>query len=104
VVADAAFSGGKAKVATAAGPTARVTTTTRSLAWVTRKGPGRGLAQVWVDGVLATTIDLRAASLSGRQAVFTTSWTNAGTHSLVIKPLGTSGGPLVEADAFLVIR
>lgn len=103
-IADAQLSGGKAKATTAAGTNGRITTTARSLGWVTRKGPGRGLAQVWVDGVLATTVDLGAPSLSGKLEVYSRSWATAGMHTLRIVPLGTLGRPLVEVDAFLVIR
>src|SRR5829696_3477446 len=73
-ISSSAFSGGKARVATAAGANVRITTTARSLAWVTRRGPGRGLAQVYVDGVLAATIDLRADALAPRAVVFSKTW------------------------------
>jgi hypothetical protein len=103
-VADRAFSGGAARRSTRPGATARLTTSARSIAWISRTGPGRGLAQVYVDGVLAKTVDLNAASLSGPRTVFSRSWRSTSRHVIRIKLLGTVGRPLVEADAFLVVR
>lgn len=103
-VRESSLSGGAAKATTTSAATARVTTTARSIAWVSRKGPGRGLAQVWVDGVLAATVDLGAPALGGKTVVFTRSWASSATHTVRITPLGTTGRPLVEVDALLVVR
>ena len=103
-VSSSAFSGGSARASTTAGATATLRFSGRSVAWVTRSGPGRGLAQVWIDGALATTIDLNAGSLGPRRVAFSKTWSVSGTHTIVIKVLGTSGRPLVETDAFLLLR
>jgi hypothetical protein len=98
------LSGGAARVSTTAGSTVRLTTTARGISWVARRGPGRGLAEVVVDGVRVGTVDLGAPALTGRQVVFARSWGSASTHSVVIRNLATDGRPLVEVDAFLVVR
>ena len=103
-VADPALSGGSARSAEAAGSAARIATNAQTIAWVSRRGPGRGLAQVWIDGVLAATVDLGAESLSGKQVVFSRSWASTGRHVMRIVPLGTTGRPIVEVDAFITVR
>jgi hypothetical protein len=103
-VSSDALAGGSARTSSTAGAKARITTTARSIAWVARPGPGRGLAQVYVDGALISTVDLEAATLGSPRVVFSKSWGSTGTHSVVIKVLGTSARPAVELDAFLVIR
>jgi hypothetical protein len=100
-VTDPAFSGGSARSTTAGGSAVRFIATAQSIAWVSRSGPGRGLAQVWVDGVLAATVDLGAESLSGKRVVFARSWAASGRHVVRIVSLGTTGRPLVEVDAFI---
>jgi hypothetical protein len=57
-----------------------------------------------VDGALATTIDLNAPTLGPRRVAFTRTWGSLATHTVTIKVLGTAGHPLVEVDAFLVVR
>ena len=103
-ITGAALSGGTARSTTSPTAAARISAYSRSLAWVSRRGPGRGLAQVWVDGVLAATVDLGAPTLGGKTTVFTKSWSTSATHTLRIVPLGTAGRPLVEVDAFLIVR
>jgi hypothetical protein len=78
--------------------------TARNISWVSRRGPGRGLAQVWVDGTLAATVNLGAQESGGRTVVFSRTWASSGKHTLRIVSLGTVGRPLVEVDAFLVVR
>jgi hypothetical protein len=102
-VTDPAFSGGSARSTEVAGTAARLVVRGQSVAWVSRYGPGRGLAQVWIDGELAATVDLGADALSGRQVVFARSWATSGRHVLRIVPLGTTGRQLVEVDAFVTL-
>jgi hypothetical protein len=103
-VSSSQFSGGGARAASRTSAWSRLVTTARSVAWVTRFGPGRGLAQVYVDGKLVTTVDLGGATLSSRRVAFSRSWTGSATRTIEIRVLGTVGRPLVEVDAFLVVR
>lgn len=96
--------GGTRKYATAAGATARTTFSGRQVAWVANRSTDRGQARVYLDGVLIKTIDLYAPSAQARQVVFTRSWAQAGTHTIEIRVVGTSGRPRTDVDAFVVIN
>jgi hypothetical protein len=91
-------------VTTIEGASVRVTLTARSIAWVARAGPGRGLAQVYVDGKLSASIDLEAPVLGSRRVVFAKTWGGSASHTVVVRNLGTTGRAQIEADAFLVLR
>jgi hypothetical protein len=99
-----AWSGGSARYATTAGALARFTFSGYGVAWVARRGPDRGIAQVFLDGVLTTAVDLRASALEPPTTVFARRWSLLGTHTVLIKVLGTAGRPRVDVDAFLVLR
>jgi hypothetical protein len=94
-------SGKVVHAATRSGARATYAFTGRAVAFVTTKGPKMGKAEVWVDGVLATTLDLRSSSITYRQVAWETAWETPGAHTVVIKVLGTSGRPRVDVDAFL---
>ena len=63
-----------------------------------------GFAQVWVDGKLTATIDLRAGSMQPSRVVWRRTWAQVGTHTVRIRALGTVGRPRVEIDAFVILR
>jgi hypothetical protein len=98
-----AFWGGAAKKATSAGAAATLTFTGHGVAWVSRLGPNRGRAQVWVDGVLVDTVDLESASYANKRVVWAQNWETAGKHTVTIKVLGTAGRPRVDLDALLTL-
>jgi hypothetical protein len=100
----AAFSGGAARASTTAGSSVRLATMARAIAIVARRGPGMGSAEVFLDGVRVTTIDLAAPALGPRQVVFTKTWSATAAHTVTVRNLGTDGRPLIEVDAFLVLR
>ena len=77
--------------------------TGRAIALVGSKSPGRGKAKVYIDGVLAATVDFRRSSAAHRQVVFTRSWATARPHTLKVVVLGTSGRPRVDVDAFVIV-
>ena len=60
-----------------------------------------GKAEIWVDGALATTVDLKRSSIAYRRLVWETSWETSGSHTVMVKVLGTSGRPRVDVDQFL---
>jgi hypothetical protein len=95
--------GGKVKYAKAAGKTANFAFTGAQVAWVSTINTDRGSATVSIDGGAAATVSTNGASLKTAMVVFTKSFT-AGSHSLLLKVLGTSGHPRVDVDAFLVIK
>jgi hypothetical protein len=95
------FLGGSTKYATAKGAKATFTFFGGAVGFVTTQGPGRGKAEIWVDGARVKTIDLKAATLKYRQLVWSTAWDAVGTHTVVVKVLGTAGRPRVDVDAFV---
>ena len=92
--------GGTAKYATRSGSTASYTFTGRSFSWVSLKGLTRGKANVYVNGVLKATVDLRATVTLKQAMVWQTSWTTSARRTVMIKVLGTSGRPRVDVDGF----
>ncbi|MEA2675841.1 MAG: hypothetical protein QOI92_3033, partial [Chloroflexota bacterium] len=99
-----ANSGGSAMFSSAAGAQATLTFSGRAVAWVTTLKATAGVATVYVDGVLAGTIDTAGASTTYRQIVFSKAWTTYGAHTLRIVVAGTAGRPEVTVDAFEVMR
>lgn len=98
------MSGGATRYARAKGASASLTFSGRGIAVVMPYGPGRGKAQIWVDGVLATTVDTYRSTLAYRRIVYSRTWPTKATHVIKVVVLGTSGRPRVDLDAFLVIR
>ena len=98
------MSGGTTWYARTRGASLRYAFTGRGIAVVMPYGPGRGKAQVWVDGSLAGTIDTYRSTLLSRRIVFSRSWASRGPHVLKVVVLGTAGRPRVDVDAFLVVQ
>jgi hypothetical protein len=96
--------GGALKYASTSTATATLTFTGRSVAWIAKRYSTRGVADVYVDGVLAATIDLYSALSQPRMIVFSRSWASSATHTLQVRVKATSGRPRVDVDAFLVIN
>ena len=71
-----------------------------SVAWIAYKGPTRGSAQVYVDGVLKATVSLYATTYSARPQVYAFNWATSGSHSIKVVVVGTAGHPRVDIDAF----
>ena len=101
--ANTSYSGGSLRYATASGASASYTFTGRSVAWVSSRGSSRGSAKVYIDGVLAATVNLNASSLSYRYVAFQKTWTSSGSHTIKVVVLGTSGHPRVDLDAIETI-
>ncbi|MBA2571116.1 MAG: hypothetical protein H0V04_08055, partial [Chloroflexi bacterium] len=102
------FYGGSVRYASAAGAKQSVTTTMNDAAIVTTKGPNRGKAGVYVDGVLKTTLDLYSSATAYRQVVYAISFPGAATsHKVELRALGTknasSSGTRVDLDALLLM-
>ncbi len=78
-----------------------LTASMREVAWVATKTAHSGRAQVWIDGTLAGTIDLHAASSHFRKVVFRHHFASLATHTIELRPIG---GGRIDLDAFLVLR
>ena len=92
-------SGGSHRYATSTGARATFTVTTRDIAWLATRTTTSGSAQVWIDGVLASTINLHSSKTLYRQLVFARHFTTLSSHTIEIRP---AGGGRVYLDAFLV--
>lgn len=93
---------GTTKYSTKRGATATLTFTGKSVVWVAQRGPKRGVANVFVDGV-KTHVDLYSGSLTERRVVFIASNLSAGQHTIKVKVKGTSNRPRVDIDGFFVL-
>ena len=100
----AAMSGGSTWYARTRGASLTYRFKGRGLAVIMPYGPGRGKAQIWVDGSLAGTVDMYRSTLRARRIVLSRSWASSGSHVVKVVVLGTPGRPRVDVDAFLVIR
>ncbi len=97
------YSGGTVRFASTAGATASYRFTGRSVGFVTTTGPTRGAVKIYVDGVLSKTVDTYSASAAYRVQVWSKTYTAAGTHTVKLVVVGTSGRPRVDLDAFTTI-
>lgn len=99
--------GGAVKYASASGAKAKIAFTGREVAWISTEHTNRGKAEVWVDGVKETTVDLYSATHHVRQTVFRKAWTASNAHTLQVRVLGTKNASStwagVDVDAFLTI-
>jgi GH25 family lysozyme M1 (1,4-beta-N-acetylmuramidase) len=94
-------SGGSMRYGQFAGASATYTFTGSSIAWVSSRGPDRGSAKVYVDGVYAKTISLYTSGRSYRYVAFARNFGATGSHTIRIVVEGTHGHPRVDVDAFL---
>ncbi len=100
-VSGSPFWAGTTRKSTKPGATASITVTVKSLGWVARRGPDRGKAEVYQDGVLIATVDLYAPELQDRRIVWVRNWPAAKGHTIRIHVIGTSGRPRVDLDAIV---
>jgi hypothetical protein len=103
-VADATARGGTIREASAASSAARFAFTGRDVAWIAERGPGHGIARVYVDGALAATVDLNATADAPARVVFRRHWSAKGDHAVRIVVQGTADRPVVSVDGFAVLR
>ena len=86
-----------------AGSTASLTFTGSQFAWIAPKGPTRGSARIYVDGVSVAAVSLYATSTQSRRVVYTRTWPSSGRHQVTIRVSGTARHPWVDVDGFAVI-
>ena len=94
-------SGGHGITASSTAARATFRYTARDFAWIVTRTPTSGSAQVRVDGVLITTINLRSTTFKYRQLVFQRHFSTLATHSIEIRPIG---GGRIDLDAIAVLR
>ena len=63
------------------------------------------MAQVFVDGRFAGSLDLSSDPAAVRTLIFTRSWPAAGTHTVQVSEAGIGDHhPPIEVDAFVVMH
>jgi hypothetical protein len=100
-VSSPVYWGGAARRSGTAGARAAMTFTGRSVAWVARTGPNRGIATVYVNGTKVATVDLYSPSYGNQRVVWARNWSSSATRTITIRVSGTPGRPLVDVDAFV---
>ena len=93
--------GGSVRSSSTRWSTATLTFTGREIGWVSRPGPNRGRASVYIDGAYVATVDLYSPTYLQPRIVWTRSWADAGGHTIMIKVLGTAGRPRIDHDGFV---
>ncbi len=98
-------SGGNYATLTTTGD-AQFTFSGTGIKWITRTNNFSGIAQVYIDGVAATKVDLYSATTAYQQTVYTRTGLRDGTHTIRIERTGTlnpaSTGRGISLDAFVV--
>ena len=92
--------GGTLHYTSTAGASVSYTLNGAGVSWVASKGPTRGSARVYIDGVLASTVSLYSASYSNKVVVFAKAWSTNGTHTIQIVCVGTAGHARIDLDGF----
>jgi hypothetical protein len=100
-VANSYASGGSLEYSTASGASATFTFTGYGVSWVAYRGPNRGSAAIYLDGVYRATVNLYSASYQAKAVVYAANWSANGTHSIKVVNLATSGHPRIDVDAFV---
>ncbi|MBA2255442.1 MAG: fibronectin type III domain-containing protein [Chloroflexi bacterium] len=96
--------GGWLRQASAPGADAALTFTGRAFAWLSPVGPLRGSAEVYVDGVLARTVELRSAAGGNSRVVFAIDWPVSTLHTVRIRVVDSPGSDRVDIDELYTLR
>jgi beta-N-acetylhexosaminidase len=92
--------GGELAYSSASGASATFTFTGSSVSWLAYRGPNRGSAAVYLDGVYRTTVNLYDATYYARYVAYAATWSASGTHTIRVVNLGTAGHSRIDVDAF----
>jgi hypothetical protein len=80
-----------------------MTFTGHGIGVIVPRGPTRGAARVYVDGVYAGIIWEWSRTSSSRQTLFTRAFASGGTHRITLKVIGGGPHPSFRLDAFVVL-
>ena len=98
------LTGGAAALATDAGARASLSFTGSGVTWVTYQDQWSGVARVYIDGDLKTTIDNYASAQRAGVVAYSIGGLSGGTHTITIEATGTHNGNAqgswVWVDAF----
>jgi hypothetical protein len=97
-------SGSSAKVSMTSGSRATFTFTGTSVSWIAYRDQWTGIANVYIDGSLTSSVDTYSSSAQAQAVAYTASGLTLGTHTIAIGATGTknanSNGSWVWVDAF----
>jgi subtilisin family serine protease len=103
----AAFFDGSTRYSAVMNASATHQFTGRQVAWIASRGPNRGRAEVYINGLLVKTVNLYTASHRHRQVVFMTDESPATTQTIMVKVVSkgaASSGSRVDVDAFITLN
>lgn len=102
--ADASMSGGGNHFSGTTGAFAEIEFTGTEVTFISTKGPNRGLAEIWLDGVYQATVNEFDPAVVYQQELWSKSGMSSGTHTLKVVALGTGAPPwnYAEIDAIEV--
>ena len=104
----AAHSAGSSALAMDAGSRVTINFTGTGINWIAYRDEWSGIARVYFDGEMKTSIDTYLAPSQARAVVYNVGGLSPGTHSLIIEATGTrnasSKGSWVWVDAFDVAQ
>ncbi|WP_435850189.1 N-acetylmuramoyl-L-alanine amidase [Streptomyces uncialis] len=98
------YLGGKSSSSTAKNASLTWTFTGRSAALVVSRAATSGQVDVFVDGRLAKTVDLKSSTTKYRDAIWTQSWSSSTKHTVKIVVKGTSGRPAITTDGLVYLK
>lgn len=93
--------GGATLHATASTKRATFAFTAYDVGWIATETTKSGKARVYVDGILAATIDLDRTKTAYRRLIFARHFATLATHTLEIQPVGDGR---VDVDGFVILR
>ena len=99
-----ASSGGRERSATKAGASVTLRFTGQAFGIVATRGPSRGQAKAWVDGVYVGVVDLHASATKSRVVVLTRAWSSSGSHTVKLVVVGGGSHPRFDLDALVLMR
>jgi hypothetical protein len=103
-----AHSGGSSALAMDAGSRVTINFTGTGINWIAYRDEWSGIARVYLDGEMKTSIDTYLAPSQARAVLYNVGGLAPGTHSLIIEATGTrnasSKGSWVWVDAFDVVQ
>jgi hypothetical protein len=104
---DPNYSGYRTRYVNETGASAMFTFVGTQVSWIAVKCSNRGIARVYIDGVLQGTVDLYNAATLYRQTVYTSPVLADGTHTIKVEVTGTKNASAtntyIDVDAFDVV-
>lgn len=98
------YLGGKSLTSKSKNTSLTWTFTGRSVAWVVSRATTSGQAHIYVDGKKVTTVDLKSATATYRNAIWTKTWSSSAKHTVKIVVAGTAGRPTITTDGIVYLK